>query len=145
MARETSRQSGYRRGVRDDEGYRTLIGRIRANGEGLARKHLELARVEITEIVGANLRAAAWFAGAIVCAGLVLIAFVFFVVALLALVLPLWAAALVAMLLFLLAALLLAFIGYRKLVLRGPERTIAQWKESAEWLRKRLGRPSASS
>lgn len=143
--RETSRQSGYRRGVRDDEGYRTLIGRIRANGQELARKHLELARQEIAEIVGANLRAAAWLAGALVFAGLVLVAFVFFVVALLALVLPLWAAALVAMLIFLLVAGLLAFIGYRKLVLRGPERTIAQWKESAEWLRKRLGRPNASS
>ncbi len=131
--------------MRDDASYRTLIGRIRANGQELARKHLELARQEITEIVGANLRAAAWFAGALVFASLVLVAFVFLVVALLALVLPLWAAALVAMLLFLLAAGLLAFIGYRKLVLRGPERTIAQWKESAEWLRKRLGRPSASS
>ena len=90
-------------------------------------------------------RQAAWFAGALVFAGLVLVAFVFLVVALLALVLPFWAAALVAMLVFLLVTGLLALIGYRKLVLRGPKRTIAQWKESAEWLRKRLGRPSASS
>ena len=128
-----------------DDGYRTLIERLRENGPEFARKHLALAREEIGELVAANLRAAAWVAVALVLVGLVGVAFVVLVVALFALFLPLWAAALVTMLLFLLLAALLAFIGYKKLVLHGPDRTIAQWKETAAWLRKRLQRPSASS
>lgn len=128
-----------------DDGYRTLFERLRADGPALARKHVELARAEIGEIVAANLRAAAWFAGALGCLTLGGVALVILVVALLALLLPLWAAALVTILLFLAGAAILALVGYRSLVLHGPDRTIAQWKETAEWLRKRLRGPSASS
>ncbi|MSQ37925.1 MAG: phage holin family protein [Chloroflexi bacterium] len=128
-----------------EETYATILDRLRANAPAFARKHLELARAEIGEIVRANLGAAAWFVGALAFVGLILVAFVVFVVALLALFLPLWAAALVTMLLFALVAGILAWIGRQKLVFHGPERTVAQWKESYAWLKKRLSRPNASS
>src|SRR2546425_11260795 len=41
-------------------GYRTLLGRVRANVRAYIRKQLELPRQEIAEIVRANLRAAIW-------------------------------------------------------------------------------------
>ncbi len=128
-----------------EDSYATILDRLRANAPAFARKHLELAQTEIGEIVRANLGAAAWCAAALVFVSLIGVAFVILVVALFALLLPLWAAALVTMLHFALVAAILALIGLRKLELNGPERTIAQWKESYEWLKKRLSRPNASS
>src|SRR5438094_10648538 len=76
-------------------GYRTLLGRIRANVRTYIRKQLELPRQEIAEIIRANLRAAIWF-GVAAALGLgSLGALVVLAVAMAALVLPLWAAALV--------------------------------------------------
>ncbi len=128
----------------EQAGYRTLLGRIRANLRTYLRKQLELPRQEIAEIVRANLRALAWFAIAAALALGALVAFTFFVVALLALLLPLWAAALLVLALFLGVAGLAGYIGFRKLELRGPTRTIKSVKETIRWAKARLLGRSAS-
>ena len=125
-------------------GYRTLLGRIRNNVRLYIRKQLELPRQEIAEIVRANLRAAMWFGVAFAFVLGTLIALTVFVIALVALVLPLWAAALVVLLLFVALAALTGHVGYRKLELRGPTRTINSLKETMRWAKSRLLGRSAS-
>jgi uncharacterized membrane protein YqjE len=125
-------------------GYRTLLGRIRNNVRLYIRKQLELPRQEIAEIVRANLRAAIWFGVAFAFVLGTLIALTVFVIALVALVLPLWAAALVVLLLFVGLAALTGYVGYRKLELRGPTRTINSLKETMRWAKSRLLGRSAS-
>jgi len=125
-------------------GYRTLLGRIRNNVRLYIRKQLELPRQEIAEIVRANLRAAMWFGVAFAFVLGTLIALTVLVIALVALVLPLWAAALVVLLLFIALAALTGYIGYKKLELRGPTRTINSLKETMRWAKSRLLGRSAS-
>ena len=125
-------------------GYRTLLGRIRNNVRLYIRKQLELPRQEIAEIVQANLRAAMWFGVALAFILGTLVALAVFVIALVALVLPLWAAALVVLLLFVALAALTGYIGYKKLELRGPTRTINSLKETMRWAKSRLLGRSAS-
>jgi len=125
-------------------GYRTVLGRIRENVRALIRKQLELPRQEIADIVRATLPAAMWFGVAFAFVLCTLIALTVFVIALVALVLPLWAAALVVLLLFLALAALTGFIGYKKLELRGPTRTINSVKETMRWAKARLLGRSAS-
>jgi uncharacterized membrane protein YqjE len=125
-------------------GYRTLLGRIRDNVRLYIRKQLELPRQEIAEIVRANLRAAMWFGIAFAFVLCTLIALTVFVIALVALVLPLWAAALAVLVLFLVLAALTGLIGYRKLELRGPTRSINSLKETMRWAKARLLGRSAS-
>jgi len=125
-------------------GYRTLLGRIRNNVRLYIRKQLELPRQEIAEIVRANLRAAMWFGVEFAFVLGTLIALTVLVIALVALVLPLWAAALVVLLLFIALAALTGYIGYRKLELRGPTRTINSLKETMRWAKSRLLGRSAS-
>ncbi len=133
-------------------GYRTLLGRIRANVRTYIRKQLELPRQEIAEIVRANLRAAIWFGIAAAFGLAFLIAFVVLVIALIGLALralaglddPLWAAALIALVLFAAGAGITGYVGYKKLELRGPTRTINSVKETIRWARARLLGRSAS-
>ena len=125
-------------------GYRSLLGRLRENVRLYIRKQLELPRQEIAEIVRANLRAAMWFGVAFAFVLGTLIALTVFVIALVALVLPLWAAALVVLLLFVALAALTGYVGYRKLELRGPTRTINSLKETMRWAKSRLLGRSAS-
>ena len=61
-----------------------------------------------------------------------------------ALVLPLWASALIVLVLFLALAALSAWIGYKRLELHGPERTINSVKETVRWAKARLLGRSAS-
>jgi len=125
-------------------GYRTLLGRIRENVRTYIRKQLELPRQEIAEIMQANVRAAMWFGIALAFVLGTLVALTVFVIALVALVLPLWAAALVVLLLFVALAALTGYVGYRKLELRGPTRTINSLKETMRWAKSRLLGRSAS-
>ncbi len=125
-------------------GYRTLLGRIRSNLRAYVRKQLELPRQEIAEIVRANLRAAMWFGVALACLLGALVALTILLVALLALVLPLWAAALVLLLVLLGAAALTGWVGYKRLELHGPTRTITSLKETMRWAKARLLGRSAS-
>jgi uncharacterized membrane protein YqjE len=125
-------------------GYRTLLGRVRNNVRLYIRKQLELPRQEIAEIVRANLRAAIWFGVALAFVFGALIALTVLVIALIALVLPWWASALIVLVLFLGLAALTGWIGYKKLDLRGPTRTINSVKETVRWAKARLLGRSAS-
>ena len=125
-------------------GYGTLLGRIRANVRTYIRKQLELPRQEIAEIIRANLRAAIWF-GVAAALGLgSLVALVVLAVAVVALALPLWAAALAVFALMAAAAGITGYVGYRRLELRGPTRTINSVKETIRWAKARLLGRSAS-
>jgi uncharacterized membrane protein YqjE len=125
-------------------GYRTLLGRVRDNVRTYIRKQLELPRQEIAEIVQANLRAAMWFGIAFALVLGALVALTVLVIALINLVLPLWASALIVLLLFLGLAALTGYVGYKKLELRGPTRTINSLKETMRWAKARLLGRSAS-
>ncbi|MBM4421365.1 MAG: phage holin family protein [Chloroflexi bacterium] len=125
--------------------YRGLIGRIRERAQAYVRKQIELPKQEIGELIAANLRAVIWFAVALALVWLALVSFVVLVIALLAIVLPLALAALAAFLLFAIVAGLVGYIGYKKLVLHGPDRTIRQVKETVRWLKTRVLGRSASS
>ncbi|MGH2499866.1 MAG: phage holin family protein [Candidatus Limnocylindria bacterium] len=132
------------RPVQTAPGYRTLLGRVRANVRGIIAKQLALPRQEIGEILAANLRAAKWLAIALVFALLFLIALVALVIALLSLVLPGWAAALVVLVACGALAAVCAYVGYRRLELRGPTRSIESVKETIRWAKARLLGRSAS-
>ena len=122
-------------------GYGTLLGRLRANVRSYIRKQLELPRQEIAEIIRANVAAAKWFGVAFAFVLAALIALVMFIVAGLAAlvsVLPLWVWALIVFVVLALIAALTGFIGYRRLELHGPTRTITSVKESIQWAKARL-------
>jgi Flp pilus assembly protein TadB len=125
-------------------GYRSLVGRVRSNVRALIRKQLELPRQEIGEILRQNLRAAKVLAVAAAFGLLFAIALVVLLVALLALFLPLWAAALVVFLLCGIAAAIFGYVGYKRLELHGPTRSITSFKETMQWARARLRGRSAS-
>lgn len=125
-------------------GYKTLFGRVRSNVRALIRKQLELPKQEIAEIVRANLNAAKFFAIAAVFGLLVLIALVVLVIALLAILLPWWLSALVVLLLCGALAALFGYLGYKRLELRGPTRSINSLKETVQWAKARLLGRSAS-
>jgi uncharacterized membrane protein YqjE len=118
--------------------YRALLGRIRDNVRTYIRKQLELPRQEIAEIVRANLRAAMWFGIALAFVLCTLVALAVLVIAVIAIWLPFPIAALVALLLFLGLAVLTGWVGYKKLELRGPTRTITSMKETMRWAKARL-------
>src|SRR5438132_349515 len=119
-------------------GYRTLLGRIRENVRLYIRKQIDLPKQEIAEIIRANLRALMWFGIALAFAFGVLVAFTVLVIALIALVLPLWASALLVFVLFIGLAALSGWRGYKKLELHGPTRTINSFKETVRWAKARL-------
>lgn len=125
-------------------GYRTLLGRVRDNVRLYIRKQLELPRQEIAEIVRANMRAAIWFGIALAFILCTLVAFTVTIIAVIAIWLPLPVAALITLVLFVLLAALTGFIGYKKLDLRGPTRTINSLKETMRWAKSRLLGRSAS-
>lgn len=125
-------------------GYRTLLGRIRNNVRLYIRKQLELPRQEIAEIVRANMRAAMWFGVAFAFLLGTIITLTVLVIAVIAIWLPLWAAALVVLVLFIALAALTGYIGYKKLDLRGPTRSINSLKETMRWAKARLLGRSAS-
>lgn len=125
-------------------GYRTLLGRIKGNVRLYIRKQLELPKQEIAEIVRANLRALVWFGVALAFVFGTLIALTVFVIALVAIFLPWWASALLVLALFAGFAALTGWIGYKKLDLRGPTRSIESFKETVRWAKARLLGRSAS-
>jgi uncharacterized membrane protein YqjE len=108
------------------------------------RKQLELPRQEIAEIVQANLRAAMWFGVAFAFILCTLVTLTVLVITVIAIWLPLPVAALVTLLIFVALAALTGYIGYKKLELRGPTRTINSLKETMRWAKARLLGRSAS-
>ena len=136
--------SGTVPSVYERPGYRTLLGRLRDNVRTYIRKQLELPRQEIAEIVRANMVAAKWFGIALAFAIAFLISFVVLIIALVALVLPLWGSALVVAALMAAGAAVTGYVGYKRLELRGPTRTINSVKETIQWAKARLLGRSAS-
>jgi uncharacterized membrane protein YqjE len=129
----------------DRAGYSTIIGRIRENVRALIRKHIDLPKQEIGEIVQANLRAVKWFGIALVLVILFLVSFVVLLIAVLANLLPggdalrgLLVSNLVVTLLLLATAGFSGWRGYKALDLRGPERSIESFKETVTWAKARL-------
>ena len=125
-------------------GYRTILGRVRDNMRLYIRKQLELPRQEIAEIVRANLRAAMWFGVALAFVLCTLVALTVTIIAVIAIWLPFPVAALITLLLFLALAGLTGWVGYKKLELRGPTRTMNSLKETMRWAKARLLGRSAS-
>jgi uncharacterized membrane protein YqjE len=119
-------------------GYRTLLGRIRSNVRLYLRKQLEMPRQEIAEIVRANLAAVKWFGIALAFILGALVALTVLVIALIAILLPLWASALIVFLLFVGLAALTGWRGYKRLELHGPTRTMNSFKETMRWAKARL-------
>jgi Na+/H+-translocating membrane pyrophosphatase len=126
------------RPVYERPGYRTLLGRLRENVRTYVRKQLALPREEIAEIVRANVGAAKWLGVALTFLFAFLIALVVLIIALIALVLPLWASALIVLVLMGVGAGITGFVGYKRLHLRGPTRTINSVKETIRWAKQRL-------
>jgi hypothetical protein len=111
-----------------------------ANVQALVKKEIELAKLEITEIVTARLTAVGMFVGAAVL-GLFILAFVGVTGAkALSLVLPEWAAWLIVTGIYTLLAAILGFIGVRKLQSppNVPERTKRNYEETVEWAKDRV-------
>ncbi len=119
-------------------GYGALLGRIRTNVRTYIRKQLELPRQEISEIVRANLRAVKWFGIAAALALFFVVGLTVLIIALVALLLPLWASALIVTVIFGVAAGITGYTGYKRLELHGPQRSIASVKESVAWAKARL-------
>jgi uncharacterized membrane protein YqjE len=130
--------------VYERPGYRTLLGRLRSKVRTYVQKQLELPRQEIAEIVRANVAAAKWFGIALAFAFAFLMALVILIVALIALVLPLWASALIVLVVMALGAGITGYVGYKRLDLRGPTRSINSVKETIQWAKARLLGRSAS-
>jgi hypothetical protein len=111
-----------------------------ANTQALVKKEIELAKLELTEIITARAIAVGMFLGAAVL-GLFILAFVGVTGAkALALVLPEWAAWLIVTGIYTLLAAILAFVGVRKMQSppTTPERTKANYEETVEWAKRRV-------
>ena len=119
-------------------GYKTLFGRARSNVRALIRKQLELPEQEIAEIVRANLNAAKFFGIAAAFLLLTLIALVVLLTALIAIFLPWWLSALIVLLICGIFAALFGYLGYKRIELRGPTRSINSFKETIQWAKARL-------
>lgn len=132
------------RPVYGSPGYKTLFSRVRSNVRALVRKQLELPRQEIAEIIRANLNAAKFFGIAVGFLLLTLIALVVLVVALIAIFLPWWLSALIVLVLCGALAGLFGYLGYKRIELRGPTRSINSFKETIQWAKARLLGRSAS-
>jgi hypothetical protein len=111
-----------------------------ANVQALVKKEIELAKLEITDIITARATAAGMFVGAAVL-GLFILGFVGVTGAkALSLVLPEWAAWLIVTGIYTLLAGILAAVGARKLKSppNVPERTKANYEETVEWAKRRV-------
>ncbi|MFA9446970.1 phage holin family protein [Egicoccus sp. AB-alg6-2] len=117
-----------------------VVKSLTANAQELLRKEIELAKLEISEILVARVTAVAMFAGAGVV-GLFILGFVGVTGAkALDLVLPEWAAWLIVTAVYILIAAILAMIGKRKLTKpsSSPDRTKASVEETVAWAKKRV-------
>jgi fatty acid desaturase len=125
---------------------RRPIGQILASVVGgfgiLARKHVELAKIEAAEAVSVRGKGAGMMAGAAVVA-MYAIGFLFAAgAAALALVLPVWAAILIVAVLMFLVAWVLVMLG-RRIIKSAPapaERTQEALKEDMRWAKQQIKR-----
>jgi Putative Actinobacterial Holin-X, holin superfamily III len=108
----------------------------------LARKHVELAKIEASEAASVRGKGAGMFAAAVVLAKYAIGFAGATVAAALSLVVPVWAAILIVTVLLLIVAGVLALIGRRTLRTAPPpgERTRETLKEDARWARQQISR-----
>lgn len=119
-----------------------ILKSLTANGQALVRKEIELAKLEVTQILVARITAVAMFLGAAVV-GLFILGFVGVTAAKgLEEVLPPWAAWLIVTFVYILVAAILGLVGKRKLTTppNTPERTKASVEETVEWAKKQVQR-----
>jgi hypothetical protein len=117
-----------------------VLRSVVANTQALVKKEIELAKLEVTEIVTARAIAVGMFVGAAVL-GLFILGFVGVTGAkALSLVLPEWAAWLIVTVIYTLVAGILAAVGARKLQHppNTPERTKRNYEETVEWAKQRV-------
>jgi hypothetical protein len=117
-----------------------VLTSIVANVQALLKKEIELAKLEVTEIVTARLMAVGMFVGAAVL-GLFILGFVGVTGAkALSLVLPEWAAWLIVTGIYTLLAAVLAAVGVKKMKSPSntPERTKQNLEETVEWAKRRV-------
>jgi Flp pilus assembly protein TadB len=117
-----------------------LFGELAAELRTLLRREMELARTELSEIIGRMFRDAAAMAAGAVVAGTAFLVLVAAAVLLLGLVIPYWASALVIG--FALAAVGFFLIQKGRKDLRQanltPEKTTETLKETAKWAKAQL-------
>jgi hypothetical protein len=117
-----------------------LVKELSRQVSSLVRKEIELAKVEATEKGKRAGIGAGMVGGATIAGVLALGAFTAFLILVLDLVLPTWAAALVVTALWALAAAVLAAVGrgkFEEAAPLKPEETIDSVREDAEWLKER--------
>jgi uncharacterized membrane protein YqjE len=103
----------------------------------LVQQEIQLAKLELREMVASNIKAAILFSAAAACALLFLVMLLVTV----ALVIPNHAlAAGIETALFLLLAVILGLAGRAKLKIGAPQKTMTSLKEDAEWARQVLKR-----
>jgi uncharacterized membrane protein YqjE len=134
-SRETARPEfetdGRRRGVID-------LARIAVEDViKLVQQEIQLAKLEVKEMLSSNIRAAALLGGAAFCA----LMFFIFALVWLALLIPRHAlVAFIEAVIFLVLAVVLGFVGKGMLKIGPPEKTMTSLKEDAEWARHLLKR-----
>src|SRR5919202_2801382 len=130
-SRETARPEfetdGRRRGVID-------LARIAVEDViKLVQQEIQLAKLEVKEMLSSNIRAAPLLGGAAFCA----LMFFIFLLVWLALLIPRHAlVAGIEALIFLVLAVVLGFVGKGMLKIGPPEKTMTSLKEDAEWARR---------
>jgi uncharacterized membrane protein YqjE len=130
-ARSTSSNGNGRRGVID-------LARVAVDDViRLVQQEIQLAKVEVKEMLGSNIRAAIFLGVAAVCA------LMFFVMLLVTIALLIPAHALVAgieAVIFLVLLIVFGLMGKSNLKIGPPQKTMESLKEDAEWARHRLTR-----
>ncbi len=107
------------------------------DGVRLIQQEIDLAKIEIREMIASNFKAALLLGAAGFCALL----FVIFGLITIALIFPLhWLAAAIEALVFLGLAVVLGLVGRRRLMIGPPPKTMTSLKEDAEWARQLLKR-----
>ncbi len=118
-----------------------LTSQLLDNLSLILQKQIDVAKQEVNETIRGGLGVAKLFAPAAAVALLFLIAFINLLIALLALLVPLWLSALIFTLVFLIITGVLAFLGYRRLrrMLEYPMgNTRESVREDIEWARRQL-------
>lgn len=124
------------RGAEDERSVGELLRELSAETSTLVRQEVQLAKVELTE-KGKQAGKGAGLLGGAAVMGLVLLgAFTAFLIAVIALAVPVWLSALIVTVLYGVIAAVLALAGKKALQQAGPakpEQTIDTLKEDAQW------------
>ncbi len=124
------------RGAEDERSVGELLRELSAETSTLVRQEVQLAKVELTEKGKQAGKGAGLLGGAAVMGLALLGAFTAFLIAVIALAVPVWLSALIVTVLYGVIAGVLALAGKKALQQAGPakpEQTIDTLKEDAQW------------